>query len=68
MGFVALSRYKVGKDTGSMLRTHALSLRLLLNARVLSLPKIERNRRTGAGAVDAMAEAFALGEGIPFSS
>ena len=26
--------------------------------RVLSLPKIERNRRTGAGAVDAMAEAL----------
>ena len=26
--------------------------------RILSLPKLERNRRTGSGAVDAMAEAW----------
>eukprot|EP00931_Biecheleriopsis_adriatica_P120419 TRINITY_DN95543_c0_g1_i1.p1 TRINITY_DN95543_c0_g1~~TRINITY_DN95543_c0_g1_i1.p1 ORF type:complete len:807 (+),score=145.97 TRINITY_DN95543_c0_g1_i1:26-2446(+) len=51
--FVAATTEKARKATAEGLRKHARGLR-----RVLMLPKIERSRRTGAGTVDAMAEAL----------
>lgn len=53
--YLAATTEKARKVAADHLKQSATNLR-----RVLSLPKIERNRRTGAGAVDAMAEALLI--------
>jgi len=53
--YLAATTEKARKVAADHLKQSSKSLR-----RVLSLPKIERNRRTGAGAVDAMAEALLI--------
>eukprot|EP00930_Biecheleria_cincta_P056277 TRINITY_DN42424_c0_g1_i1.p1 TRINITY_DN42424_c0_g1~~TRINITY_DN42424_c0_g1_i1.p1 ORF type:complete len:800 (+),score=143.88 TRINITY_DN42424_c0_g1_i1:107-2506(+) len=53
--FIASTTEKARKAAGDALKQNARGLR-----RLMMLPKVDRNRKTGSGAVDAMAEALLI--------